>query len=356
MTLSASQSFVESVAASFEIAARTQGLTEYSFQIAGGHLRLRFAGRALEPAILPALSHLASENKSSSAAELTIGLFDSASTGMDLRELPWEEWRSAAQMKRWYFENDNVKIFFQQGINALHIFDPKRNTAFFWVRNAAEAHEHLAACPLLIFFHWWLGGENHQLIHAASVGNAQGGVLLAGRAGRGKSTTAFACLQSNLKYAGDDRCIASLAPVPFIHSLYNSAKLNQDMIQKFPELTSQLTEGMRRADGKSVFFLHRHLPLKIISGFPLRALLFPQVARSAETFLTPLSSAQALRFLAPNTLLQLPGDKNPSFQFLTQLVRRVPSFLLKAGNSIAGIPPVIENLIAELSPKIEVVL
>ena len=83
----------------FERATSETGVLTRDFAVAGRRLRLRFAGQALEPAILPAIEHLAIPTEGSS--DFSIDLFDAHSTGtplpflaarfVDLLKLRWWE-------------------------------------------------------------------------------------------------------------------------------------------------------------------------------------------------------------------------------------------------------------------------
>jgi hypothetical protein len=83
----------------FERASSETGILSRDFAVAGRRLRLRFAGQALEPAILPAIEHLAIPTEGS--ADFSIDLFDAHSTGtplpflaarfVDLLKLRWWE-------------------------------------------------------------------------------------------------------------------------------------------------------------------------------------------------------------------------------------------------------------------------
>lgn len=74
-----------------------------------------------------------------------------------------------------------------------------------------------------------------QLLHAAAIGTEEGAVLITGKGGIGKSTTALSCLQSGPYYFADNYLIVRLEPEPLVYSLYCTAKLNADHVKNFPE-------------------------------------------------------------------------------------------------------------------------
>jgi hypothetical protein len=122
-----------------------------------------------------------------------------------------------------------------------------------------------------------------QLVHAAAVGNSNGGVLIGGKGGSGKSTTALTCLESKLNYIGDDYTLLGLdSGRPVVHSLYNSAKLNSDHVQRFPTLLPKVSNPDRLADEKALLFVNEHYPAKVATQLPVRAVLLPRVTGSPE--------------------------------------------------------------------------
>ena len=121
-----------------------------------------------------------------------------------------------------------------------------------------------------------------QLMHAGAVGYADGGVLLAGKSGSGKSTTALACLASDLLFASDDYvCVATTAQ-PWVHSLYSTAKLVPGNLSRFPELSGKLSNPDRLTTEKAMVNVHAHFPAKVLSGFPIRAILLPRAGAGAD--------------------------------------------------------------------------
>ena len=54
--------------------------------------------------------------------------------------------------------------------------------------------------------------------------------------GLGKSTAALCCLCNGLDYIGDDYVLVQLGPIPTVHSLYCTAKLNHDQMARFAKL------------------------------------------------------------------------------------------------------------------------
>jgi len=74
--------YFEQLGERFELAAdATGGAVDRELEIAGLRLRLRCAGERMQAALLPPFEHLAA-GASAGAPQLTISLFDTASTGV----------------------------------------------------------------------------------------------------------------------------------------------------------------------------------------------------------------------------------------------------------------------------------
>ena len=155
----------------------------------------------------------------------------------------------------------------------------------------------------------------------------------------------MSCLDSRLRYAGDDYCLLRAEPEPRAYSLYNSAKVDDGSLSRLPHLARMTSNTDRQGDEKALLFLHRHYPEKLLHEFPLTAVLLPRITGRTDTALTPASPVAALTGLAPSTIFQLPRAGREAFELLTRLVRRVPCFYLDVGTDLRQIPETIAALI-----------
>ncbi len=105
----------------------------------------------------------------------------------------------------------------------LILLSRKTGVCVMWVRDVARLPEWERSFPFRNVLYQWFKNSSFLFIHAGAVGNPQGGVLLTGKGGTGKSTTTLACLDSDLRYAGDDFVMIDTETLE-VHSLYNVAK------------------------------------------------------------------------------------------------------------------------------------
>ncbi len=329
------------------------GYQDRFFSIGDRPVRLRFVGNGLIPALTPALAHL--EIAPTDAPELTVLIWDSVSTGT---ELPLIISRYFDSLGEWWIHlgrrgeiteltNERIHTAYHLGPNIFSIIDLQENLALYWVKDAQALPYYEIGSPLRTILHWWADQGAYQFVHAGAVGLPTGGVLLAGKGGTGKSTTALVCLEAGLLYASDDYCLIRTDPEPFVYSIYNTAKLRGDLdLERFPRLAPFVSNKRRQENDKAVFFLKQHFPEQVCRGFPIQAILLPQLTDGRATRLRRVSAGAVLTALAPSSLLQLPGASAEAIKRMSRLALRVPGYILELGTDIAEIPEEILGLLA----------
>lgn len=318
------------------------GRSAHFFDIAGRRIELAFAGPGLERQILPALEHLRS-SRQEGKGDLTVSIWDSVSTGQVMPAPPWRLEDCVERGEVRGFNNERFHTAYFLGSGVLNMLDRERNEGLFWVRDGSSLAIWESGAPLLALLNWWFSDETRQLVHAAAIGYPDGGILLAGKGGSGKSTTALASLDTDLFYAGDDYCLLEVKPKLQVHSLYNSAKLNRDNLARFPGLGRLFDQPSARIEEKALVFLRERAADRLTAGFPLKGVFLPRVTGREETSLESISPAMAMRALAPSSLFQLCGAGKKSFQVMAGLIRGVPCYQLNLGTDLNGVTNVICN-------------
>ena len=233
----------------------------------------------------------------------SINIWDSESTGVGPPPLLGPQ-SGTEDGPIYYYEGHGV-----QALNrwrTLSVLDAESAEGWFWAPSPDAMPSWERAAPLRAILHWWLGRRGILYLHGGAVGTADGGVLVVGRGGSGKSTTTLACVAAGLRYAGDDYVAVAPGPQPWVHSLYSSGKLEDHQLARFPALGGAVGNLERDAGEKAVVFVEEAAPGAPIAGFPLRAILVPEiVAQTPETRAVPRPAAAALAALAPSTIFQL---------------------------------------------------
>jgi hypothetical protein len=317
---------------------------ERYYAVGGLTIRLIFAGPALIPYVTPALEHL--EIPPQGEASLTVHVWDTETTGANMPRAPWSiNYDVAFRGDVTGFNDGRYRTAYQPQAALLSMLDMETGTALYWTRDARLIPSYIVAVPLLYILNWWLRKHGLQIIHAAALCAPEGGVLLAGKGGSGKSNTALTCLNAGFAYAGDDYSLVSPGPEPTVHSLYNSGKTFAADIDHLPFLAPLITNPELLGEEKALYFLHRHFPEKLATCFPLKALLLPRVTGKPETVIRRATSAAAILALAPSTIAQLAGAGLEAHASIRDLVAAVPCYHLELGTEREKIPGVIRDLL-----------
>jgi hypothetical protein len=335
---------VEQLEVAFREATSRASVEERWFRIGGHQILLRFAGPGLVRSIAPAFAHLTAEP--GGKAELVIDVWDRAATGV-APPRPQADPNSPVGAF-YFFEDPPARGVFQPGMEALSVVDLRADRAWYWVADPGVLPYWERAAPIRQILHWWMATRHHQQLHGGGVGTPDGGVLLVGKGGSGKSTCALASLTSELRYAGDDYTMVSVEPRPWLHSLFSSGKVDPANLWRVPHLEPAVSNADHLATEKAVVFVDQHFPDRPIDGFPLRAIVLPTITGGARTRVLPTTRAAALTALAPSTVFQLHTAGREALQYMAQLVRRVPAYVLELGTDVSEVPGVILALLDEL--------
>lgn len=348
--------------ASFDAAALASGsVLERDFEIAGERVRLRSATASLVDQLSRAFSHLGTSSPGTPA--LTVNLWDSESHATIPPPTP-EAGGELAPGAFFHSSVDGLRLGYQLGTSgdarvlaayreaptpAVSVLDDEHGEAWHWVADARRYPYWEQATPIRFLLDWWLRDRGTHVLHAGAVGTSEGGVLLVGKSGSGKSTAALSSLRSQLLYAADDFVAVSVEPEPWIHSLYVSGKLMPDHLRLLPFLRPALANDDQLDFEKAVVYVHEHWPENVSSGFPLRAILAPRVVPGrAEARAVPASPLGGLAALAPSTVFQLHTRGRDSLARMRQLAETVPSYVLETGSDIGSIPDAIAGVLGTL--------
>lgn len=349
--------FFETMMAGATRAEEQGGRTDHHYSIAGHPIHLRIAGSGFAAKLPTALDHLRAD--ADGAPALTIRAWDDASTGTSLPRL-LSRYLHFVQMHCFDylgprnemidFHGERLRAIMHLDPVIVSVFDPVRSEALYWTPDVSRIPVWDWGTPLRIILNEWAKTRELFLVHCGAVGVPDGGVIFAGKSGSGKSTSALACLsEGSLQYAGDDYALVSVADQPYVHGLYGSAKLKgEGDFQRFGHLLPLVSNRDQLDRQKALIFLQGAYRDRLISGFPLRAVVVPRVTGERETTVEPSTPSAALRALAPSTMLQLPGDGKDVMRWLATLVRKVPVFTLNAGTSMAGISAAVATLLDDL--------
>ena len=318
------------------------------YAIGGYNICLRFAGEAIIPHITRPLNHMACQVVAS--PDLTICICDSVlnKTAPPLmRSL--NEYVASIDIQK--AKQGSIYVHFDPGLGMFSLLNYKHKLCIHWFKDVAQLPYYEKGAPLRIILHWWMQKQGRQLIHGAAVGLPEGGVILAGKGGSGKSTTMMTSFESKLMHTGDDWNILGMDPHPAVYTVYNSFKLHPDHLRKnFPHLLPMVSNAQKLDAEKAMIFLHEHYPHKITAGFPIQAILLPRVTGLPETTLKKAGASEVLKAMFPETFSAdyAYAALQDSFNFISTFAKQLPCYFLELGTDLPEIPKVIVRLIKSL--------
>jgi hypothetical protein len=335
-----------------EAAEAAGGAIEHRFNIAEGTVSVQSAGRAVADLLTPAFTHLGSSDE---APMLTIHAWDMATTATERPEFAPPESADGDGVRpdasgpglSHHYDDANFQALHQPGPDVLSVLSARADVGWFWTRDMRQLPHWDYAAPFRHLLSWWLDVRGYQHVHGGAVGTPSDGVLLVGRGGSGKSTTALATLgDPRLRYAGDDYVALGGGASPFVHSLYCSGKVHASDLSRLPYLRAAVTNPGRLEDEKAVLYVPRAFPEAATVGFPLRAILMPRVTDRRAARVIESTQAAALSALAPSTILQRRPPQPKTLTELARVVERIPAYVLEVGSDAMTIPDAILEVLA----------
>jgi hypothetical protein len=338
--------YYDVVRRAFARAAARAGLVEQRLEIAGAGVRLHIAGPGLAPVLEPALSPMLHpghdrQDPGPNRQDAVIELWDGASTGVGIPDPPWRRRDVIARGDVRSLYGGRLRAQVYLGDEILTMWDCTNRRGIMWVPDARRLPYWVRAAPMRNMLHWAIAGEARHMVHAGAVGDEQSGALLVGPNGSGKSTTALACLDDGLGYVADDCVLAQIAPAPRASALYGTAKLTASGLRLLPRLARCTVTS---AEPKYVVEVARVRPELLRASAAISAILLTRVT-PGRLELRPVGPAEALRALAPSTILQHPHESAGGLAVMSALVRQVPAFVLDLGSDIGAVAPTIRTLL-----------
>jgi hypothetical protein len=357
--------YFEQLRRRFELAAdAVGGAEELDLEMAGLRLRLRCAGEPLRAALLPPFRHLAAAGEG--APDLTISLFDTASTGVQAPPPAWEPLEAAPgtnPVARLRSQRFSVLAAARSG--ALTAAEPAAGEAIFHLPDAARIASIERAAPLRDALQLLMAPRGRSMTHAGAVGRGGRGVLLVGRGGSGKSTLALSCALAGMEIVADDYVLLESGESPVAHAMQSTAKLTEDSAARLG-LDADLIdragfEPTLEGPAKALVDIRTLAPGGLSRQLQIRAIVAPTVSPSQPTYIAgrdrlgevepemrAISAARGLRALAPSTIVQSGFAGGDALSVLADLVRRVPSFALELSPEPAANAAAINRLVGEL--------
>lgn len=300
-------------------------------EFAGQNVACTFHGPELASIYGRAVKHR--RTSPSNAPGATVHVFAGDTTGLGLPRMGWKpaDFGRKRTMPGW---SDRIRTtLFLRTERGVAVFNHRTSVGYVWLPGAGTVPWWEYAAPMR-----WLNDLiavrfGKAAIHAAAVGKAGKGVLIAGGGGVGKSTLALACLGRGLDFAGDDYCVAEPGPVPDCHTLYNTAKWSRDA-RALPEwVANAAREAVDRTKPKEIIHVDECLPERMAGRLALEGIIIPRQTGGSKPRLESCDPGTTLRALAPSTLAQSEADGRQVMTVLSGLVHALPGYVFHMPSS-----------------------
>ncbi len=320
------------------------GVYEYDIAIGAISIRLRFIGPGLKDLLLPAIGHLRVAR--ACLPDAVFHVWDSVSSGVEITRPPCNKQSFTDRGDIWGLMSDRIRSAFHWSEYSVNLMNMESNEGIFWVSNPDALPYWSKSSPFRTLFHWLLEKRGLQLVHGACVGTYDGGILITGKGGVGKSTSALACLCAGMRYLGDDYVVVAAEPEPRAFSLYSTAKLHHDQKLHFGGLTESITNGHSPADEKAVLQLTPVFQDQVALSIRLRAVVTPTVVSQIQTDFESIDPAELLQSATFTTMTQLPHAGENSYDIISDVLNKLPGLRMRLGSDLSGIPKAIQGLLS----------
>ncbi|MFT5261242.1 MAG: hypothetical protein ACI810_003004 [Gammaproteobacteria bacterium] len=194
-----------------------------------------------------------------------------------------------------------------------------------------------------VVFHLIENNDSHLAVHAGYVSDSQGGIMIPGESGHGKSSLTFWMAQNGYQYHTDELILleSTSSKVKAFTRPFNIKNYGLDAITQLVDIELLGDKVMR---GNFVHIIsHRCINPDFTSETPdLTRIVFPRYSKDAPNTLTPLSKALAgIELMKSNVIARnLPGH---GFDQLLSIVRSAKAYRLDY-NDFAVLPELLQQL------------
>ncbi len=265
---------------------------------------------------------------------LTVHIFDESSTSVIMPyDIITGEKANDVENATYFFNHEDTHLLYNILTSMMTFIDFPNKNAYYVIKSLESMPYFEKACPMRMLLHWLCVKNNMTLIHSAAIANGESGYLLAGRGGVGKSTLSMLSLFEGSALLGDDYVIIENCENPYVFSIYNTIKINHDMIKLYPILNNYLVNNPT-PDEKGYLFI-TDIPHKTIGKkFKLEGIIFFNRHDSEQVKIIEIPKIKALATIGASTMFQLPGADHSFIRHISKLVKDFPVYEYTLSNQV----------------------
>lgn len=335
--------FVDRCLEAFGRACANEPPIERHLSIADRNVVLRISAPEIARRFEPATRHVEIASGTGGVRRrdsLTIGCWDTRSTGVELPPLPWGEGNLLHRDRVRGHTTGAVRVTYQESEGLLHLYDSRRGVGLVHATSARAVPDYMDRAPFRAFLGWWSSDQAMSMMHASCVAIGRDAALIAGASGSGKSTTAMTCGILGFDFLCDDVCVVELnAPGgPLVHGVYGRSKLEESAVARL---------GLTPAVGGGPLVIE---PARPIRQARARVLLVPELTGRRETVVEELPKTAVMRVLVPSSIREGGGLGGRALQEMTRVVDALPCQRILLGTDLVGVAAAVAEAIEEAVP------
>lgn len=213
----------------------------------------------------------------------------------------------------------------------------------FWHQPLAHQREFFLLAVLILLR--WRDGYS---LHANGVAWGEAGAIIAGCSGSGKTTLTLGLVQAGGRCLGDD--VLLLRPKDGgieANALRRGFACSPQTAAHFPALAPALAAAPALSEHKKLLALETHWPERFTPRCTPRLVVFPHVAATPRSLLTPLNPAQTLCALLEHSvgILVDATVAHQQLAVLGRLARQARGYRLQAGRDVYAEPERVADLL-----------
>lgn len=295
-------------------------------------IKIETCGTLLKSIALDSLHHAATRAKV--PADLHLVMIDGKETGIDSLVLDDLAIAHNGSSGHRGISTRRSTLTIDEEWNTRHLIDANNRCAIVWIADTATVPFWVVYDKIHKAVHWLSYGRNFGLVHSAALRVGDVGCLIAGKGGSGKSTFTTAAVAHGFETAGDDCVLIETTAIPRVHAIFNTIKLDDKSLARFPQLQPLVRNPLRRSEDKAIIHLIDAYPDCIVSGFPLHVMLRAQLTGELQSRIVPLTTSDAFIALAPSSLLLLQSQGRQITANCAKLAGNLGTYAFEIGTDV----------------------
>ena len=213
-------------------------------------LRIEICGTVLSSIALDPLRHAATSP--TAPADFLLVMIDGKDTGIDGPALDGFALFHNGRERREGIGSRRSTLTVNEEWNTRCLIDADKRHAIVWFADAATIPEWVIYDQIRNALHWLSYERNFGLFHAAALRLGAVGCLITGKSGSGKSTITAAAIAHGFDSAGDDFVLIETTTAPRVHAIFDTIKLDDKSLARFPQFQPFIRNPWRRAEDKAI--------------------------------------------------------------------------------------------------------